>query len=148
MPSILFRIRYVFVPAFGRRINFNITFQSPPILILNCPHSWNETERKVLKQFLKLCQVTWCTIQHPTRGRIIGVNHGDGGYIPPKNYGGEMAILPSPEYGWLIGQPTRLQHAFLNENKKKTCMHFLFFLHKISVLHPFKNKYQLRGFVL
>ena len=46
------------------------------------------------------------------------------GCIPPEKITVGMAILPSPQYGWLTVCQSRP-------------MHFLFFLHKRSVLHPF-----------
>jgi len=44
----------------------------------------------------------------------IGVNHGGmGDASPKKNLRWGVAILPPPpQYGWLTGQPTRLEHAF------------------------------------
>jgi len=42
----------------------------------------------------------------------IGVNHGGGDASPKKIYGGD-GYITIPKYGWLPGQPTRLQHAFL-----------------------------------
>ena len=73
-----------------------------------------------------------------------------GDVSPQKNYSWRIAILPSPNtdgeldvidiYKSLMyvcyRVSTRLQHAFFQENND-TWMHFLFFLRKISVLHPF-----------
>jgi len=48
-----------------------------------------------------------------TNNRSIGVNHGGGGNASPthKNYGSD-GYITVPKYGWLPGQPARLQHAF------------------------------------
>ena len=67
------------------------------------------------------------------------------GYIPQNLRWGD-GYITIPQYGWLTGQPTRLQHAFFYENNE-TYMQFLFSSVKYQIYIYFQNKYQFGGFV-